>query len=516
MNDESEINVEELKARIREAVTRRQAEGKISFVNASAELYKLLALDDSLDPLLPAAADESETAQPIALTRLRLQPEFQPHSNDRYHVNDLLQYHDHEFIWNAYRALLKREPDEEGYNGYLKRLRSGRRNKIDILSSLRTSPEGQRANVSIEGLSARAVVRRLFHLPVLGYLAELVAGVVRLPALLRSQRQLENHLVAQQERLASHIDQTNHLLMDQLRAVDRSAKSSHNEVLRSHGELLERMNELVRKQKEVAELQHQQVSALFQEQQKLVFNSRARPSENGHSLTSLLEQKHHPDHEVDVHKLLACFNDQFRGDAQTLRQELRRYLLLLRDSGMNSNILDIGSGYGDWLGLLKAEGLNACGVESNPVLVAAARSKGLDVVESDAHTYLRRLPDASLDAVTGFHVLEHLHFQQLVAVLAEISRTLRPGGLVVFETPNPKNLVVGACNFYADPTHHKPLFPETMQLLLDTLGFERVQVEYLHPVAESPFKNNQPGSRELDIWLFGPRDFAVIGWKRST
>ena len=57
MKAESEINVEELKVRIREAVTRREAEGKISFVNASAELYKLLALDDSLDPLLPAAPD---------------------------------------------------------------------------------------------------------------------------------------------------------------------------------------------------------------------------------------------------------------------------------------------------------------------------------------------------------------------------------------------------------------------------------------------------------------------------
>lgn len=508
MNDEAEINVEELKARIREAVTRRQAEGKISFVNASAELYKLLALDDSLNPSLLAAADERETTQEIGLTRLRLQPEFQPHSNDRYHINDLVQYHDHEFIWNAYRALLKREPDEEGYKGYLERLRSGRRNKIDILSSLRASAEGQRANVFIEGLSARAAVRRLFHLPVLGYLAELAVGLVRLPVLLRSQRQLENHLVAQQERLASHIDQSNHLLMDQLRGVDRFAKSSHNE-------LLERLNELGRKQKEIAELQHQQVSALFQEQQKLIFNSRARPSENGHSLSSLFDQMH-PNNEVDIHKLQACFNDQFRGDEQILKQELRRYLLLLRDSGMNSNILDIGSGYGDWLELLKSEGFNARGVESNPLLVAAATRKGLDVTESDAHAYLRRLPDASLDAVTGFHVLEHLQFQQLVALLAEISRTLRPGGLVVFETPNPKNLVVGACNFYADPTHHKPLFPETTQLLLDKLGFERVQVEYLHPVAESPFKNDQPGSRELDIWLFGPRDFAVIGWKRAT
>ena len=154
-----------------------------------------------MDPLRRQCGRE-RTAQQIALTRLE-QPEFQPHSNDRYHVNDLLQYHDREFIWNAYRALLKREPDEEGYNGYLKRLRSGRRNKIDILSSLRASPEGQRANVFIEGLSTRAAVRRLFHLPVLGYLAELVAGVVRLPVLLRSQRQWKT-ISSSAKALASH------------------------------------------------------------------------------------------------------------------------------------------------------------------------------------------------------------------------------------------------------------------------------------------------------------------------
>jgi SAM-dependent methyltransferase len=115
--------------------------------------------------------------------------------------------------------------------------------------------------------------------------------------------------------------------------------------------------------------------------------------------------------------------------------------------------------------------------------------------------------------VTAFHLIEHLEFHELVQLLAEIQRVLKPSGLVIFETPNPKNLVVGACNFYADPTHRKPLFPETVQFLLDNLGFVRTRIDYLHPAEGSPFDNSEPGSRELHTWLFGPRDFAAIGFK---
>ena len=101
----------------------------------------------------------------------------------------------------------------------------------------------------------------------------------------------------------------------------------------------------------------------------------------------------------------------------------------------------------------------------------------------------------------------------MLELLREIRRILKPGGVVILETPNPKNLVVGACNFYADPTHRKPVFPETLQFLLDEVGFVQTRITYLHPAEGSPFNNSEPGSRELDIWLFGPRDFAALGCK---
>ena len=110
-------------------------------------------------------------------------------------------------------------------------------------------------------------------------------------------------------------------------------------------------------------------------------------------------------------------------------------------------------------------------------------------------------------------MLEHFNFAEQIQLLIEIRRVLKSGGVVIFETPNPKNLVVGACNFYADPTHRHPIFPETLQFVLRRLNFVRTRIDYLHPVENSPFNNTEPGSQELHSWFFSPRDFAVTAWK---
>ena len=51
---------------------------------------------------------------------------------------------------------------------------------------------------------------------------------------------------------------------------------------------------------------------------------------------------------------------------------------------------------------------------------------------------------------------------------------LQPGGLLIFETPNPTNVNVGASSFYLDPTHLKPLHP---QFLGATLTHDRHTIE---------------------------------------
>jgi SAM-dependent methyltransferase len=66
-------------------------------------------------------------------------------------------------------------------------------------------------------------------------------------------------------------------------------------------------------------------------------------------------------------------------------------------------------------------------------------------------------PDQSMDAITCMHLVEHLHDSS--RLMAEISRLLKPGGRVYFETPHPKTLGLPSAkgrftlNFHDDPTH---------------------------------------------------------------
>lgn len=66
-------------------------------------------------------------------------------------LNELLAYHDQQFICCAYQTLLKRDPDREGFGYYLRQLRSGC-SKIQILWQLRVSKEGRAHVPSLQGL----------------------------------------------------------------------------------------------------------------------------------------------------------------------------------------------------------------------------------------------------------------------------------------------------------------------------------------------------------------------------
>lgn len=154
------------------------------------------------------ARQNGQTLAEIDIQPFTLQPPFYPHSDGRYHVNDLLKFHDRTFIQNAYRAILKRGPDASGYKAFIENLRNARLNKIDILARLRYSAEGRAKKVEIEGLRTPALIRKAYRIPVLGYLLNLAVALARLPLLIRGEQQFAAHVLAQQELIADHL---NHL-----------------------------------------------------------------------------------------------------------------------------------------------------------------------------------------------------------------------------------------------------------------------------------------------------------------
>jgi len=223
----------------------------------------------------------------------------------------------------------------------------------------------------------------------------------------------------------------------------------------------------------------------------------------------------------------AAFEDEFRGTREQILERLKVYLPLIRDvkvGRFESPIIDIGCGRGEWLELLRESGYVAKGIDINRVTLEQCRARGLDVIESDVIAYLQSLPDASLGAITGFHIIEHLPFEVLVKLLNETERVLEAGGLVVFETPNPENIVVGSCNFYSDPTHKNPIFPPTIKFLVEQHNFVDVRllrlsqgriggqlefIEMTNPIATQL-------NSIIDIvksHFYAAPDFAVIGRK---
>ena len=218
--------------------------------------------------------------------------------------------------------------------------------------------------------------------------------------------------------------------------------------------------------------------------------------------------------------LYMVLEDHFRGSREAIRERLGEYLPVvdqcMQGSDAGELLVDLGCGRGEWLELLGERGFRARGIDSNAGFLSQCEEAGLDVVESDVLEYLASLPDASVAVVSGFHIIEHLEFEVMVRLIDQAYRVLRDDGLALFETPNPGNLIVGACNFYADPTHVRQVFPPLLEFVMQSRGFRSVELRYLnpHPPEQALSQHEAPVlAGQLNDLLSCARDFAVVAQK---
>lgn len=177
-----------------------------------------------------------------------------------------------------------------------------------------------------------------------------------------------------------------------------------------------------------------------------------------------------------------AFEERWRGSRDLIKSRLRVYLPFVEPLlGLQSDAkaVDLGCGRGEWLELLREAGFDAQGVDLDDGMLAACRQLGLKVQTQDAIGFLKSLPDASQAVVSGFHIAEHLPFADLQQLVQQALRVLRPAGLLILETPNPENIVVGTSSFYLDPTHRNPIPHQLLSFLPEHYGFARVKVLYL-------------------------------------
>lgn len=217
--------------------------------------------------------------------------------------------------------------------------------------------------------------------------------------------------------------------------------------------------------------------------------------------------------------LYPSFEEVMRGSEVVVKERAREYLADVAEVDRNHPVLDLGCGRGEWLELLRDSRIDAYGIDVNEQYVKEGRAKGLDVRHADALEHLKGLPEFSLSAITAIHLVEHLDTETLLEVLDLALRALQRGGLLILETPNPENLIVGASSFYLDPTHVHPLPPALLSFLVNARGFDEVVVRELK--REEQFDPEIPAEAPwaedvAKVWTFlkervnGPEDYAVL------
>jgi SAM-dependent methyltransferase len=224
------------------------------------------------------------------------------------------------------------------------------------------------------------------------------------------------------------------------------------------------------------------------------------------------------------------FEDRFRGAPEEIARRMAPYVDLLRGRGA---VLDLGCGRGEALEILRRAGVEARGVDASRAMVEQCREKGLSVEEGDLLAALARVAPASLGGIVSIHVIEHLPPDAVDRLVRLAWRALAPGGRLILETPNPLSLVVAARNFWIDPTHLRPVHPETLAHLVRSAGFDPVERLELRPfpasarLPELSLDGLAPELRKLahemnllrdglDELLFGAQDYAVVGTRPAA
>ncbi len=211
------------------------------------------------------------------------------------------------------------------------------------------------------------------------------------------------------------------------------------------------------------------------------------------------------------------FENTFRGSRAQIKKIQEKYIPYFEGC---RRVVDLGSGRGEFLELLKENDINAVGVEIYDEFVELCRNKGMEVIQQDALEYLRQQKE--IDGLFAGQLIEHIPVESIIELCTLAYKKMKEGGCMILETPNPMSLAIFTNSFYMDPSHLKPVHPLTLKYIVEKAGFKDVEILFTensrYPVKIPDLKVK--GADNLDEFnksmhvvedtLFGSQDYAII------
>ena len=167
-----------------------------------------------------------------------------------------------------------------------------------------------------------------------------------------------------------------------------------------------------------------------------------------------------------------------KGLVNKLYQRVRKYTLqqkaslIIRNTSPKGNLLDIGAGIGAFPAEMKSKGWHITGIE--PDEGARAQSKKLFGLHLLPTSSLYQLPPHSFDAITLWHVLEHV--QSLHEYVKQLKSLLKANGKIFIAVPNYQSLDADTYRnnwaAYDVPRHLYHFTPKAMKTLMNKHGLK--------------------------------------------
>jgi 2-polyprenyl-3-methyl-5-hydroxy-6-metoxy-1,4-benzoquinol methylase len=167
-----------------------------------------------------------------------------------------------------------------------------------------------------------------------------------------------------------------------------------------------------------------------------------------------------------------------KGLVNSLYQKVRNYTLnqkadlIIMNTVKQGRILDLGAGIGAFINTMKGKGWEITGIE--PDEGARQQSKNLFNIELKETGSLQQLSENNFDAITLWHVLEHVH--QLHDYIERLKDLLKPNGKIFIAVPNYESVDSSIYKLYWAaydvPRHLYHFTPKALDVLMSKHGLK--------------------------------------------